>query len=226
MKKCYEYEDYSVIIGDIIDSKKIKDRKHIQNHFKKALDNINENYSESIGSKFTITLGDEFQGLLKDRENIVDIISEIERIMFPITLRFGIGIGDITTEINYESSSVIDGSSYHRARAMIEELEESDSQYAKREANILLASADTNSELDQLINAIFSLATVLKSQWTVRQQEIINAYLLNDENQYKTAESLGIGQSSVSKALKAANFTSYQLAMKDVRSFLSGKGEK
>ena len=62
-------EPYIAIIGDIKNSKKIVDRGAIQEHLKKILDNINLKYSDCIASKFTITLGDEFQGLLTTGNN-------------------------------------------------------------------------------------------------------------------------------------------------------------
>ena len=77
-------DKYVAIIGDIVDSKQIKDRKVIQQKFKNVLADINTKYSEDIASKFTITLGDEFQGLLKSRNNIMNIICEVEMAMTQI----------------------------------------------------------------------------------------------------------------------------------------------
>lgn len=225
MRKYYEYKDYTVIIGDIIDSKKITDRQKVQAKFKDILKEINENYTDAIASQFTITLGDEFQGLLKNRKNIIDIIFEIEMAMFPIEMRFGVGIGEVSTAINFESSSEIDGPAYHRARAMIKELERSEAQHLRRAGNILITSQKENTAIDQLLNSILSVCTALKSKWTVKQREIIQSYLLSDENQSKAAENLGIGQSSVSRGLKAAEFASYKSAMDTVNTFLTEAGD-
>lgn len=224
MKRYYEYKDHTVIIGDIIDSKSISDRKEIQTAFKEVLNAINQKYADDIASQFTITLGDEFQGLLKNRNNIIQIITDIEMALSPIRMRFGVGIGEVSTDISFKSSSEIDGPAYHRARAMIEKLETIESQYSKRQANILIASQEQNTEIDELLNSILSVCTALKSKWTSRQWEIVETYLSNEENQYRAAEKLGIGQSSVSKALNAAEFASYQSAMETVNSFLTEEG--
>ncbi len=217
----YFYDKYVAIIGDIVDSKKIDDRKVIQQKFKKVLADINVKYSEDIASKFTITLGDGFQGLLKSRKNIMKIICEIEMAMTPIELRFGIGIGNISTDINLDNSSEIDGSAYHRARKMIKEIESKKFQYTERHSSIMICSEENNIEIDELLNSILSVCTALKSKWTDRQKEIIYAYLSNDENQYKTADILNIGQPSVNKALSKARFYSYKSAIDTVDSFLS-----
>lgn len=224
MTKFYDYKDYTVIIGDIIGSKKIEDRDKVQADFKDILFSMNQKYAEHIASKFTITLGDEFQGLLKNNEYAIQIIYEIEMAMLPIQMRFGVGIGEVSTAINFESSSEIDGPAYHRARAMIEELEITERQRSKRQANILLASQPENMEIDQLLNSILSVCTALKSNWTLKQQEIIQAFLLNEENQTKTAEKLGIAQSSVSRGLSGANFVTYQSAINTVNTFLMRSG--
>ena len=152
------------------------------------------------------------------------IISEIEMEMSPIELRFGIGIGDVSTDINFDNSSEIDGSAYHRARKMIKELESIKSQYTERQANIMICSEIYNLEIDELLNSILSMCTALKSKWTDRQKEIIYAYLSNDENQYKAADILNIGQSSVNKALNKARYYSYKSAIDTVSSFLGKEG--
>jgi DNA-directed RNA polymerase specialized sigma subunit len=148
------------------------------------------------------------------------IICEIEMAMTPVELRFGIGIGDISTDINFDNSSEIDGSAYHRARKMIKEIESKKFQYTERHSNIMICSED-NIEIDELLNSILFVCTALKSMWTDRQKEIIYAYLSNDENQYKAAHILNIGQPSVNKALSSARFYSYKSAIDTVNSFLS-----
>ncbi|WP_051926192.1 SatD family protein [Carnobacterium jeotgali] len=61
---------YAAIIGDIKDSRKIADRKEVQEQFHSILQIINEKYAEDIASNFIITLGDSFQGLLKNKQVI------------------------------------------------------------------------------------------------------------------------------------------------------------
>lgn len=224
VNKYYRFGEYTVIIGDIIDSKKILERQDVQKKFKNVLKKINNKYATDIASKFKITLGDEFQGLLKNQNNILNIIFDIEMAMSPISLRFGVGIGDITTDINYNDSSEIDGPAYHQARSIIEDLEASKNQYSQRQANILISSQIENKEIDTLLNSILSVCTALKSKWTKRQTEIIYTYLESEENQYKTAEKLNIGQSSVNKSLNSADFYTYKSAVDSIDNFLSEKG--
>ena len=78
---------YIAIIGDIKDSKKIDQRSQVQNKLRLVLEEVNEKYDSEIASKFTITLGDEFQGLLSRGANTMDIITEIEMKMHPVKIR-------------------------------------------------------------------------------------------------------------------------------------------
>ena len=76
---------------------------------KQVLEEINNKYISDISAKFIITLGDEFQGLLGNGVNTMNIVSEIGRKMYPVKIRFGIGIG-------------ADGPAYYKARDAIEYL--------------------------------------------------------------------------------------------------------
>lgn len=217
----FNENEYAAVIGDIIGSKESSDRYDVQQKMKKVLKYINDTYQEHLASEFMITLGDEFQGLLKDRKMIIGIINDIEMAMLPIKIRFGIGIGAINTEINYKRSIEVDGPAYNRARKMIERLEERNAQYEEIHFNIMICSGKENENIDQLLNSVFSVCCALKRNWSKRQIEIINAFIIHDENQYKTAEALHIGQSSVSRALKKANYYTYKFAMKNLNDFLS-----
>lgn len=216
---------YTAIIGDIRNSRSLNDkREDIQRKFRKVLDQINEDYQSDIASKFSIAMGDELQGLLHTNENLLAIIFEIELKMAPVEFRFGVGFGDISTQLDTTNSLLNDGTAYHKARQMVELIETNEKQYSKVDYNILFCSEQTATQADQLINTILSLTTVIKSKWTDRQKEIIAGYLVNEENQYKTAESLEIGQSTVSKALSNTHFYSFKQAYDTIQSYIKDPG--
>jgi hypothetical protein len=70
-------------------------------------------------SKFAITLGDEFQGILSDPSILPDVIWDVANIKGLPALRLGIGYGRIDTEIPLRAIN-LDGPALHRARAAIE----------------------------------------------------------------------------------------------------------
>ncbi|NMA74777.1 MAG: DNA-binding protein, partial [Bacteroidales bacterium] len=114
-------EKVFALIGDIIDSKSLKNRKDIQNNLHKLLDGLNQKYESSIVSNLTLTLGDEFQGLFKDVECVLLVMDEINLTLSlkGINVRFGVGYGEITTDINPELSIGADGEAFWFARDAI-----------------------------------------------------------------------------------------------------------
>lgn len=216
------HQPYVAIIGDIKNSKNLENRRAIQLRLEAVLESINQDCQGELASRFMITLGDEFQGLLKTGAAAIWSIDRIERAMHPIQLRFGIGVGDITTDINPDMPFGADGPAYHLARNMIDELKASEKRKMEPKVNTRI-DIQGHAEISELLNAVFSLAMTIKEKWTHRQVEIMNAYLACDTQQ-DAARLLSINQSNVQKALAAANFYTYRKSIDAVAHVLSGIG--
>lgn len=221
----FDYNPLIAVIGDMKSSKQLKNRRAVQIHLKEVLDAINQEYRDDIASKFMITLGDEFQGLLKTGSSAVFIIDKIEREMYPIQLRFALGVGEITTDINSNMPLGADGPAYYHARKIIEELKASEKKKMEPKGNVKI-EIQGNAEISEFINTFFSLLTTVKETWTPRQVEIINAYLKTGSTQEDTARILNINQSNVQKALSSANYYTYRKALEAIGKVLSEIGEK
>lgn len=217
----FGYNPYIAVIGDIKNSRKIGNRDGVQEKLKKVLLDINKKYSNDIASKFTITLGDEFQGLLHDGENVMDIISEIERKMYPIKIRFGIGIGEITTVIDSERAIGADGPGYYKAREAIEFLKQNEKKKQSGKPDTRIESDGEKQGTVELLNAILSLTTAVKRSWSDRQRQTVWDMLEHRDSQSDAAERLGIKQSSVQKNLANGNYYTYKEAMDTVKKTLS-----
>ncbi len=211
---------YIAIIGDIQDSKIIEDRKNVQIKLEEVLEEINVQYSNDIASKFMITLGDEFQGLLLSGTNVMSIISKIERGMYPVRLRFGVGIGEITTDINPNMSIGADGPGYYRAREAIGNLKEKEKKRKTYAGDILFKADDKNQTIMDMLNTIIELMFAIKSFWSDRQREIIWNMLEYHDNQIDAAKRLKIKQPTVQKALVAGKYYAYKGAMDTVTNVL------
>ncbi len=166
-----------------------------------------------FASDLMVTLGDEFQGLLTSGRCLMPIIDHIERQLFPMQLRFGIGIGEIHTKIKKESPFGMDGPAYHIAREMITQLKTSEHKTLEPTANIKIGIQD-NAWLSLLINTICTLLSTIKKSWTESQVRIMNAFMGEGlQKQQTTADLLGIRQPSVQKALASSNFYTYRYAL-------------
>ena len=207
---------YVAIIGDIKESKKINNRNEIQKKLIQVLEEINLKYDTDISSKFIITLGDEFQGLLCNGANTLRIISEIERKMYPIKIRFGVGVGTITTEVNKEMSLGADGPGYYKARNAIEYLKDNEKKNQTNTADIRFEVESENQSTTIMINTILSLLTAIKDLWSDRQREIIWDMLEHQDSQVDVAKRLKIKQPAVQKSLAKGKYYAYKDALETI----------
>lgn len=210
---------FVAIIGDIRNSREIENRKLVQDKLKTVLEVINEKYKEEIVSKFVVTLGDEFQGVLGDCKRILEIIEEIKMELFPIELRFGIGIGKLTTDIDTEMALGADGPGYYNARNAIDRLKEKEKKNKTVLSDVCIDTANDDSQVI-LINTIFELLKTIEMNWTDRQREIIWNMQKYQDGQTKVANRLGIEQPAVHKALVKGRYYAYAKAIKTLADIL------
>jgi len=204
---------YIAIIGDIKNSKTMHDRNSVQNELNNILGQVNEKYSKDISAKFMITLGDEFQGLLHAGGHVMQIIEEIQRDMYPAEIRFGIGVGPITTDINFEMAIGADGPGYYKAREAIEFLKKSEQKNMTHASDIRIEVDGDNTDSSAVMNAVLSLLAVVKANWTDRQREIIRDTMKYQDSQAKSAGRLHVAQSSIQRGLNNGNYYAYRDAI-------------
>lgn len=211
---------YCAVIGDIIRSKEIKKRLAIQDKLEKTLNDINREYGDCIASNFAITLGDEFQGLLNDTGNLMSIVETIKFELYPVKIRFGIGIGQIYTKIDRYFPIGADGPAYHNARKMIEEIKKLERRKMRYNADIKIGLGD-NLSSERLINVSLSLCSFIEGKWTKRQREIIYEFLMNESNQSAIAKKYGVSQSTIQRSLKSSGFYNYLYARNEIQKYVN-----
>lgn len=215
--------DLVAIIGDIIDSKKIENRNKTQEKLNRVLKEVNIQYKECIISKWTITLGDEFQVLMKPDFKMFKMLDYISYRMDPIEIRFGIGLGKIYTDIDYEKSIGADGPAYWNARDAIENIhDKSNYSYSK-------ISFKSKNKSDKIINNLLNYTDWMKENWTDSQKEVLNTLLekdIYDENfkQKSLAEEFNISESAMSRRVKSSGIRLYLSSRNDISREIVGVG--
>lgn len=215
------YEPYIAIIGDIKNSKKIEERNILQEKLNHVLNEVNRIYANSIASKFVITLGDEFQGLLYSGENTMSIIHYIKKEIHPIRVRFGVGVGSISTDINYEIAIGADGPGYYRARESIENLKQLEKKKEKSLYDIQIKIDENNNLQELALNSILKLMYSIEKGWTEKQREIINYVLFEQTNQTNTAQHFNVTQSYIQQVLAKSHYYAYKEAFDSVDKILN-----
>ncbi len=113
-----------VLIGDVIASKKIKDRSAAQKRLASSFKKINSS-NRNIISPYTITLGDEFQAVYNSPQKLFADIWKISLALYPEKSRYSIAVGEITTKLNKVQAIGMDGPAFYFARKGLEDLKQS-----------------------------------------------------------------------------------------------------
>lgn len=146
-----------VIIADVRGSRKMEsnERYEGQLYLKSAIIQVNENFSDWIEAPFMITRGDEFQGVLYDIQSAFRIMLELERLLFPLQLRYGIGKGSIQ-RMGSKIPIEMDGPAFHHANAALNQI--------KKSRQCFLCRTE-NANIDLVVNTVLSLMWAIKSKW-------------------------------------------------------------
>ena len=200
---------YLALIADVIDSKTVQERLDLQKQVEKTLQKMNELFGDYLASRFTLTLGDEFQALLKVDAPVFQIIDTLRSELTPTQLRFGIGLGEIVTAIDPLQSVGADGPAYWNARAAINFVHQKND-YGNTQ--IYFSSGKENQ--DFFVNALISSGEAIRSGWRDSQEEILLNLLKRSVysesfSQQDLAQSLAINPSALSKRLKSSSIRVY-----------------
>jgi SatD family (SatD) len=173
-------------------------RPKIQERFKDFTDFLNKRYEQYILSRFVITLGDEFQGLLWTATPIPDLMWDIAHRFSDRDLRVGVGFGVLYTPIQKEAINV-DGPALYNARAAIE---------TARKKRALGGVFVGFGEMDPVMNGIARILSFHQSELTqtqLRIAELMRRGLTHSE----AAKELGITRQSITKQVTAMGWSAY-----------------
>jgi len=197
---------YIAIIGDLVESRELENRESIQNDLLKTLENLNNsNYKATIQSKFVITVGDEFQGLVSRDFPISKFFNQYHSLFGDAyETRFGIGLGELSTNLKTEAVGM-DGPCFHNARSAVLQ--------AKKDNKKVIFNGF---EMTLALNALFQLCDGIKGNWLKRQKQVISLYT-EFENQVTVAKKLDITKQSVNDILKASKYELYKFGWSGIQ---------
>lgn len=200
------------VIGDIVGSKQLPqaERSHVQRQLEELLNRINKRYAKAIGARFLVTLGDEFQGVLKQPDIIPDLIWDIETGLPKAEVRIGIGYGTLNPPLKRIALGM-DGPAFHAARAAIEEARKH-----RTRGGFFLGFGQPE---DMLLN---SLAALLHRQRaTLTDNQLVALGLLRQGySQSRIADKLGITKQAVNSRAKSIGWEAYLQGEEALRAIL------
>lgn len=189
------------LIGDIVKSRKLDGgrRYSVQQRLSSLLEEFNQVHQRSIISQFVVTLGDEFQGLLKSPQIIPDLLWQLESDLTDVQVRIGAGYGTLTTPIQDEAIGM-DGPAFHNARAAITE--------AKSRGHLGGVFKGFQTPANEALNGFARILYRQRVSWTDTQREVVE-FLRRGIRQSGIATELDITQQAVSSRTRSSGWQAY-----------------
>lgn len=190
-------ESHYLILGDIIDSRKIDDREEFQKNLIVLFNNMNNRFDKHIYADIKVLKGiDEFGTVLKDPTKTYEIIKEVQENILPQRVRFVLARGIIDVALKKRDVEYMDGPVFHKADKLMDDLKKSKFFFDLEIGNKFIESA-----LFGQINTLI----LLKNDWTSKQISVIKKYKKLG-SQKKVAKNIEITPQAVSKNLDRSNY--------------------
>lgn len=219
---------YCAIIGDIVGSKGLSDRLLVQERLLSVLSEVNSRYASLMAADFVITLGDEFQGLLHGPDQLLEVIEEIRMALYPVRLRFSIGIGEIATAINRNQAIGADGSAFYAARAGITDMKAIQNAYEKAELTTVFRAYDKVADKGialEVLDRAMAACTFIEKRWTDKQRKVIGLLKKDHMSQTAIGEALGVSQANVNGRINSSGYMTYRYSIEGVQHLLLERWE-
>jgi len=198
------------VLGDIRRSRIIGQRGEAQDAFLDMVEAVNAEHGDVLSVPFTVSRGDEFQGLMSEPSSLLAILDAFESRASMFSLRFGLGWGTVATAFRSRTTEM-DGPCFLNAYSALERGKKED-----RWATFVGAS-DARA---RVINGCLRSIQVIRDGWTKKQKAAIAARRTRP-TLTATAASLSVDKSTLSKMLKAAHYVSLLEVEESVKLLLS-----
>lgn len=195
--------NYFIVMGDVVKSRTYNGEDLIR-HFRDIVNSCNQELSDCILSPYTITLGDEFQGVAKSLHCSVQSVFYLEeatlREQLPFRLRYVIHFGEIVTEINPAIAYEMVGPGLTRARELLA---------AKRRGRPRFLVDRPDQYLATQLNRLFGVIASLTQEWDIEDSRLIYDMLASDDNN-AIANKYGKDRSQIYKRRRTLHISAYK----------------
>ena len=156
-------------MADIIGSKKYEE--NVFKDFREKIDGINK--KNEFLSPLTITLGDEFQGVLTSLKQGIEVMMELEEALmiegYPFKLRYAIGYGEIMTPINSKIAHGMYGEALTNTRELLEKSKDE----KRKRFDIMLP----NNEIEEIFNQLLVVYQSFLDNWKKKDYSLVGHFI-------------------------------------------------
>ena len=167
---------YPIFMGDVVNSSDY-DGEVLSKGLKEFVESTNKKFSKDILSPLTITLGDEFQGVLNSVSTGIDLLFHLEEELLitepDFKLHYVLLLGEIETEINPDIAYEMMGKGLTEARKMLS---------SKKRNRKRFRFKLQNKEQTEQLSKIFEVLDTIILNWKKEDYPLILDMINNDNN--------------------------------------------
>ena len=193
---------YYIVMSDVISSHS-HDGNYVSNSLSLLVDACNKNFGNRILSPYTVTLGDEFQGITSTLKSAVESIFFVEEFILKktitFTLRYVTYYGEIENKINPKIAHGMLGNGLTQARHMLNN---------KKPNTHRFKFGLDDSNLSKQLNQLFFLLESLIDKWKHIDYPIISEMLVND-NDHNVGKKFEKNRSQIWKRRRSLRIEDY-----------------
>ncbi|MFC0184101.1 SatD family (SatD) [Pseudarcicella hirudinis] len=208
-----EQKEKLILMADVIGSRKV-DQRQLMSDFQEVVSAVNKEEKMNFLSPMTITLGDEFQSVLKDLGSALSVILKIEERLVKekksFKLRYVLIEGDIDTKLNRKIAHGMLGTGLTLARESLAAMKTHKNRFY---FNI------KDKEKNQVLNQLFFILKELVDYWNVEKDYYIVSKFLEHKDYKQVAFELDKERSLIWKRKKSLKIDEY-FALKEVILYL------
>lgn len=200
-------------MGDVVNSSDY-DGEALSKGLKELVENTNTKFSETILSPLTITLGDEFQGILRSVSSGIDLLFHFEEELLKtepdFKLHYVLLLGEIETEINPDIAYEMMGEGLTEARKLLS---------TKKRNRKRFRFKLQNKEQTEQLSRIFEVLDTIILNWKKEDYPLI-LDMINNDNNSEVGELHDKNRDQIWKRRKTLMINEYNLLKDFIKTYI------
>lgn len=204
---------YPIFMGDVVNSSDY-DGEVLSKGLKELVESTNKKFDKAILSPLTITLGDEFQGILSSVSSGIDLLFHLEEELLKtepdFKLHYVLLLGEIETEINPDIAYEMMGKGLTEARKMLS---------SKKRSRKRFRFKLQNKEQTEQLSRIFEVLDTIILNWKKEDYPLI-LDMINNDNNSEVGELHDKNRDQIWKRRKTLMINEYNLLKDFIKTYI------
>ena len=204
---------YPIFMGDVVNSSDY-DGEVLSKGLKELVESTNKKFGKAILSPLTITLGDEFQGILSSVSSGIDLLFHLEEALLitepDFKLHYVLLLGEIETEINPDIAYEMMGKGLTEARKMLS---------SKKRNRKRFRFKLQNKEQTEQLSKIFEVLDTIILNWKKEDYPLI-LDMINNDNNSEVGELHDKNRDQIWKRRKTLMINEYNLLKDFIKTYI------